>query len=77
VIRLSQDDKAELRFAAMISRRRFLQTGSLAGTAYAMGMRIHPAWGAEGATTAPLAEFHYGDVSLASDAHESQLMNTC
>lgn len=60
----------------MISRRRFLQTGSLAGTAYAMGMRIHPAWGAEGATTAPLAEFHYGDVSLASDAHESQLMNT-
>lgn len=59
----------------MISRRRFLQTGSLAGATYALGMRVPPA-GASESAAAPLAEFHYGDVSLASDAHEAQLMNT-
>jgi DUF1680 family protein len=34
------------------------------------------AWGAEPLSGAPLAEFSYGDVSMASDPHESQLINT-
>ena len=34
------------------------------------------AWSAERLAGAPLSEFGYGDVSIASDAHESQLMNT-
>ena len=58
-----------------ISRRRFLQTGSLAVVAGA-GMRSYRAWGSEPAMPAPLAEFGYGDVSIASEPHESQLMNT-
>jgi DUF1680 family protein len=61
---------------AMISRRRFLQTGSVAGATYALGVRIPRAWGGMSATAAPLEEFHYSEVALASDAHESQLMNT-
>jgi hypothetical protein len=60
----------------MISRRRFLQTGSLAGTSLALGTRVRPAWCADDAQGTLLEEFNYGDVSLASDLHESQLMNT-
>jgi len=60
-----------------ISRRQFLQTGSLAAAAVAGGgLRSGEAWGAEQALAAPLTEFGYGDVSMASDRHESQLMNT-
>jgi hypothetical protein len=60
-----------------ISRRRFLQAGSLAAAAVA-GIRIpsQRAWGAVTTGIAPLSEFSYGDVSMASDPHESQLMNT-
>src|SRR6185437_1689517 len=60
-----------------VSRRRFLQQGSLAvGTAAGTGMwnRIAHAAGATGFPV--LSEFGYGDVSIASDLHESQLMNT-
>ena len=39
-------------------------------------MRSREAWSAEPPLVAPLAEFGYGDVSMASEAHESQLMNT-
>ena len=53
------------------SRRQFLQSGSLAAAAVASG-----AWGAEPAIPSPLGEFTYGDVSIASDPHESQLFNT-
>jgi DUF1680 family protein len=57
-----------------ISRRRFLQNGSLAAAAVAgIGMR---SWAAEPVLSEPLAEFSYGDVSMASEAHEAQLMNT-
>jgi uncharacterized protein len=60
-----------------VSRRRFLQRGSLAVAAVAgLGMRSREAWSAEPPLAAPLAEFGYGDVSMASEAHESQLMNT-
>jgi hypothetical protein len=62
---------------APLSRRRFLQTSSLAAAAVAgIGLRSHVAWSAEPPSPAPLAEFGYGDVSMASEAHESQLMNT-
>ena len=57
-----------------ISRRRFLQAGTLA--AAGMGLRGRAAWGGEVSLAAPLAEFGYGDVAMASDAHEAQLMNT-
>ncbi len=34
------------------------------------------AWAAEASSSTPLTEFSYGDVSISSDTHESQLMNT-
>ena len=57
-----------------ISRRRFLQAGSLA--AAAIGLRGREAWGGELFSGVPLEEFGYGDVAMASEAHEAQLMNT-
>jgi uncharacterized protein len=60
-----------------LSRREFLQAGSLATAAVvSSGLRGHAAWGAETSGVAPLTEFGYGDVLMASDLHESQLMNT-
>ncbi|WP_263366748.1 glycoside hydrolase family 127 protein [Edaphobacter bradus] len=60
-----------------ISRRGFLQAGSLAAAAVASnGLLGRVAWGAEAPGAAPLAEFGYGDVILASDLHESQLWTT-
>jgi hypothetical protein len=56
------------------SRRRFLQTTSLA--AATLGLPSGWAWAAEPFAGAPLVEFSYGDVDLASDLHEAQLMNT-
>lgn len=62
---------------ASLSRRQFLRTGSLTAAAIAgMGTKTSRAWAEEQSPAAPLAEFGYGDVTLASDAHESQLMNT-
>jgi hypothetical protein len=62
---------------AAISRRRFLKTGSLTAAAVAsLGLRNQRAWSAVSPWPAPLAEFSYGDVDMASEAHESQLMNT-
>jgi uncharacterized protein len=60
-----------------ISRRLFLQSGSLASAAIA----THPLWnGKTWATETPtanvLSEFGYGDVLMASDLHESQFMTT-
>src|SRR5580693_3940576 len=60
-----------------ISRRRFLQTSSMAATAVAgsqFGRRA--LWAAETAASTPLGEFSYGDVLMASDLHEAQLHNT-
>jgi hypothetical protein len=70
----AQEDATEEQ--RMITRRRFIKAGSMAGTAFASGLRLHGAAGLRNADQAPLDEFHYGDVSLASDMHESQLMNT-
>src|SRR6266581_4422708 len=56
-----------------MSRRRLLQIGALATTgSFAAGAV------ARGDARAPeaLAEFGYGAVSIASDAHEAQLRNT-
>ncbi|MGA2048915.1 MAG: beta-L-arabinofuranosidase domain-containing protein [Terracidiphilus sp.] len=39
-------------------------------------MNTSNAWAGEPPLPAPLAEFGYGDVDMASEAHESQLMNT-
>jgi uncharacterized protein len=62
---------------AGISRRRFLQTGSLAAAALAgSGLWSREALGVEQPLAAPLAEFGYGDVFMASEPHEAQLMNT-
>jgi uncharacterized protein len=59
-----------------VSRRRFLQTGSLAAAAVASnGLWSRVAWAAASGA-APLDEFGYGDVLLVSDVHENQLMNT-
>jgi uncharacterized protein len=60
-----------------ISRRQFLQSGSLAAAVIASsGTRSYEAWGAEPVLHASLAEFGYGDVSIASEPHEAQLFNT-
>ncbi len=60
-----------------ISRRQFMQTGSLAAIAFAgAGVKGRTAWANNLPLHSPLAEFSYGDVALASEAHESQLMNT-
>lgn len=60
-----------------ISRRRFLRKGFAAGVAAgASGMWGRTLHDADLAETAPLAEFGYGDVFIASDQHEAQRMNT-
>lgn len=57
-----------------LSRRRLLQVGALAT---AGSFAASPgAWGDETSGAEPLAEFGYGDVSIASAAHEAQLRNT-
>lgn len=57
-----------------MSRRRLLQIGALATAgSFAAGA---VAWGDELLAPEALAEFGYGAVSMASDAHEAQLRNT-
>jgi uncharacterized protein len=66
-----------MRSKGKVSRRRFLQAGSLSAAAVAGGhwwRRV--AWGAETAEAAPLAEFGYGDVLMSSDPQETQLRET-
>ena len=60
-----------------ISRRRFLRHGFVAGVAAAAsGMWGRTLSDADVPEIAPLAEFGYGDVFIASDQHEAQRMNT-
>ena len=60
-----------------ISRRQFLQKGSMAAIAFAGASAAgRRAWGADLSLNSPLAEFSYGDVAMASEPHELQLMNT-
>ncbi|HEY2003277.1 MAG TPA: beta-L-arabinofuranosidase domain-containing protein [Acidobacteriaceae bacterium] len=59
------------------SRRQFLQSSSLAAAAITSGgLWSRGAWGVEPPAAGPLSEFSYGDVVMASDLHESQLMTT-
>jgi len=60
------------RQAPVISRRRFLQSVSLAATAVAAPSLWIPRAAAVNSIP-PLATFGYGDVTLASDLHEKQL----
>ncbi len=60
-----------------ISRRGFLQSGSLAVAAVAgPGLWRNVAWGAKPPAGTPLAEFGYGDVLMTSEPHETQLRET-
>lgn len=62
---------------AHLSRRGFLQMGTLAATAAAgVGSWRNLALGAELPSGTPLAEFGYGDVSISSELHETQLRET-
>ena len=59
------------------SRRQFLQSSSLAAAAVTTsGLWSRAAWGANTVPSGMLSEFGYGDVLMASDLHESQLMTT-
>src|SRR5438309_11445967 len=57
-------------FLARVSRRRFIQSASLVTA----GMVAPPGWlrGTLAQASAPLEQFDYGDVLLASDVHEKQ-----
>jgi uncharacterized protein len=60
-----------------LSRRGFLERGSLAAAALAAGsMAARRTWSEAMPGPSLLSEFGYGDVSISSDLHESQLMNT-
>lgn len=54
-----------------------MESGSLAAIGLAgLNLGNSTAWSVELGATRPLDEFGYADVSIASDPHESQLMNT-
>lgn len=62
---------------ARISRREFIQAGSLAAAVLAGRGFVSPmVRAAQTAGAAPLSQFDYGDVLIASDLHESQRRNT-
>jgi DUF1680 family protein len=62
---------------AAISRRRFLQTGSLAAAGRPILRAFGEGWESTTSDSAPpLSEFGYSDVTISSDPHEAQLMNT-
>ena len=59
------------------SRRQFLQSSSLAAAAVTSGgLWNRAAWGADTPDASMLTEFGYGDVLMASDLPESQLMTS-
>ncbi len=59
------------------SRRQFLQSSSLAAAVVTTaGFWDRAAWAADISSPDPLSEFGYGDVLMASDPHESQLMTS-
>ena len=61
---------------AAISRRSFLRAGSATAAVAALAPHLPAAWASSVPASAPLDQFGYADISLASDLHESQLMNT-
>jgi DUF1680 family protein len=63
--------------AGRISRRGFLQAGSLAvGSAISRKVLGPTAGETESAALPPLSQFGYGDVLISSDSHEAQLRET-
>ena len=59
-----------------VSRRKFVQTASIVAAAAAFpSFHIPRAW-ADQASSRPLAEFGYGDVTITSELHERQLHET-
>jgi hypothetical protein len=65
------------RHSSGLSRRRFLKQSSLAAVAITgSGLCAANEWSFDSPDASFLAEFGYGDVSIASDLHESQLMST-
>ena len=59
-----------------ISRRSFLQSTSLAAAGLAGSRLWLPSLTAASQSVTPLAQFNYGDVTLASDLHEKQFSET-
>ncbi|MGB6475110.1 MAG: beta-L-arabinofuranosidase domain-containing protein [Candidatus Sulfotelmatobacter sp.] len=59
-----------------ISRRKFVQSASLASAACLVPTFCGRGFAAAAASSTPLEEFDYGDVTLASDLHEKQLAET-
>src|SRR5215467_13584993 len=59
-----------------ISRRGFLQSTSLAAAGLAGSWHWLPSLTTATHGAAPLAQFNYGDVTLASDLHEKQFRQT-
>ena len=60
-----------------ISRRRLLQSASIAAAGTVAGFNpLSHLWAEGGSSTAPLTEFAYGDVLLSSPLHETQLQET-
>jgi len=68
--------KRNLEMSNRISRRRFMQSASLAAASMAAGRLRFAAAGAESPREGPLEEFSYADVSLSSELHEKQLRET-
>lgn len=62
--------------AKRISRRRFVQSTSLAAVSFARPPLWLPSLTAASRSAAPLAQFNYGDVTLASDLYEKQFRET-
>src|SRR4051795_5818658 len=72
-----QNEPKEYGSRMTASRRQFLQSSSLAAAAVTTGgLWDRAAWGADILSPDPLSEFGYGDVLMASDSHESQLMTS-
>ena len=63
-------------FSKGISRRKFMQSTSLAAAGAVTHRLGFPTYVAASPIPKPLAEFRYGDVTLASELHEKQLHET-
>lgn len=61
---------------AEFSRRGFLEAGPLAAMALAAGGQLAGGVASDSRAGSRLEEFGYGDVSITSELHESQLTNT-
>ena len=67
---------SSIKSAKKISRRRFVQSTSLAAAGFAGSRLWLPSFSPSAQSAAPLAQFNYSDVTLASDLHERQFRDT-